>query len=49
MTQTQYQAMLALFNEFSEDFWLLPSDSLDAFFDILHGRAKPTDSAEAGE
>ena len=44
MTQAQYQAMLAFFNECNEDFWLLPSDRLDAFFDILYGRAKPTDA-----
>ena len=35
MTQSQYNELRALFNECSDDFWLISETMRDEFFDIL--------------
>lgn len=36
MSGERYKALLALFNEGSEDFWALPSQTLAVFFNRLY-------------
>lgn len=38
LTDSQYRALLDLFNECNEDFWLLSQSTLDAFFDRLYAK-----------
>lgn len=38
LSNAQYQALLALFNECNEDFWCLPPATLTAFFDRLYAK-----------
>lgn len=38
MTTAQYQALLAMFHECNDDFWTLPQQTLDAFFDKLYSK-----------
>jgi hypothetical protein len=39
LTDSQYTALLALFNECNEDFWLISRESQVAFFNRLYGVA----------
>jgi len=36
LTESQYKALLNLFNECNDDFWQLPQATLDAFYDRLY-------------
>ena len=38
MTEAQYSALLALFNECNDDFWHLPQATLDKFFSRLYAK-----------
>lgn len=38
MTDAQYNALLALFNECNDDFWHLPQATLDKFFNRLYAK-----------
>lgn len=38
LTDSQYRALLDLFNECSEDFWLISQETRDAFFDRLFSK-----------
>lgn len=38
LPEVQYQALLALFNECNEDFWVLPQATQSLFFDRLYAK-----------
>lgn len=38
LTDSQYNVLLALFNECNEDFWTLPQSTHKAFFDRLYAK-----------
>lgn len=38
LTDAQYKALLDLFNECNDDFWLISEATKEAFFDRLYGR-----------
>lgn len=42
LTQKQYQALLDLFNECNEDFWLISEETKQAFFNRLYGTKQIT-------